>query len=172
VELIVERARNGDVAAFEELAAHYLPEAYRLAAAMVGVDDARDVAQEALVTVWRELPRLRDATRFEPWLRSIVMNRARNTLRSRRRRPTVTLDAEQSARFLHDPMVDVDLRFALEAELAPLNPESRAVLALHYLLDLPLRQVAEVLGIREGTAKSRLHAGLMVLRRERETRRP
>lgn len=166
LESIIGRARSGEVAAFEQLAERYLPDLYRLAAAMVGPEEARDVTQEALVSAWRELPRLRRADRLEPWLRSILMNRARNVLRTRRRHPTVRLDltGEGVNQMSVDPLHTVHLRLAAEDALACLRPDERSVIVLHYLADLPLREVARTLGLREGTVKSRLHAALRSLR--------
>ncbi len=71
---------------------------YRLAAAIVGHADAADVAQEALVTAWQQLPRLRDPGAFEAWLRGICGNRSRNWLRERARAPhgMAALDAGSS----------------------------------------------------------------------------
>lgn len=164
VDALVERARSGDVDAFEQLAERSMPEVYRLAAAMVGPDEARDVTQESLVAAWRELPRLRQPERFDSWLRSIVMNRARNALRSRRRHPTVTLIESHAATLADEPIAATQQRLAIEAALGGLTVDQREVLVLHYLSDLPLREVASALGVAEGTAKSRLHGGLKVLR--------
>lgn len=164
VDLLVERARSGDLAAFEALAERSMPEVYRIAAAMVGPDDARDVAQEALVAAWRELPSLRETSRFEAWLRSIVMNRARNVLRSRRRRPTVTLIEDHRQSQTHEPMRASQDRIDLEAAFRGLDTNQREVVVLHYVADLSHRAIAAALGIPEGTVKSRLHAGLRALR--------
>lgn len=164
VDSLVERARSGDLVAFEQLAERYLPEAHRLAVAMVGPDEARDVTQEALVAAWRQLPSLRQPDRFESWLRSIVMNRARNALRGRRRHATEELRDEHTTRLRTEPITDVNLRLAIESAFVHVSADARAVLVLHYLLDLPLREVAKILGLREGTAKSRLHSGLRALR--------
>ena len=146
----------------------YSPDLFRLAAAMVGPDDAADMVQEAFVSAWRELPRLRDTDKWESWLRSILMNRCRNALRTRTRRPQlVLLDPDGNAtprQMAHEPMRDVDNRWAMHDALGALRPEDRAVIVLHYLADLPLRQVAGVLGLRLGTVKSRLNAGLRALR--------
>ena len=146
----------------------YSPAMYRLAAAMVGPDDAADMVQEAFVSAWRELPRLREADRWESWLRSILMNRCRNALRTRTRRPKLLLldpDSRATPRQIsHEPMREVDDRHAMHDALGALRPEDRAVIVLHYLADLPLRQVASVLGLRLGTVKSRLNAGLRALR--------
>jgi RNA polymerase sigma-70 factor (ECF subfamily) len=165
---LVERATRGDTGAFEELVEAYSPDLVRLAAAMVGPDEAADMVQDAFVSAWRELPRLRDADRLESWLRSILMNRCRNALRTRSRRPRLALldvDGQVTPRHAsHEPMREADDRWAMRDALAALRPEDRAVLVLHYLADLPLREVATVLGLRLGTVKSRLNAGLRALR--------
>ena len=163
-DALVERAQDGDIAAFEQLAERFLPDVYRLALGIVGPDDARDVAQDAMVAAWQMLPKLRDPTRFASWIHSIAVNRARNALRARRRRPTIALQDEHTGLLVAEPMTDVHLRMAVDSTLSVLKPDVREVLVLHYVLDLPLREVSGILGIREGTAKSRLNAGLRTLR--------
>lgn len=135
---------------------------------MVGEDEARDVTQETLLSAWRELHRLRQPERLESWLRSILMNRARNVLRSRRRHPAMRFDLSLGhGDAIHDePMSPLPGRWAVEDALRKLRPDERAVIVLHYFADQPLREVAVILGIREGTVKSRLNAGLRTLRRE------
>ncbi len=167
---LIGRAAAGDVEAYERLVHPHVASLYRLAAAMVGPEEARDVTQETLVSAWRELRRLKRADRLEPWLRSILMNRARNVLRTRRRHPVVTFepDAGHGDRLSHEPIPALHGHWAVEEALAGLRPEHRAVVVLHYLADLPMRQVAETLGLREGTARSRLHAALQSLRRHFE----
>jgi RNA polymerase sigma-70 factor (ECF subfamily) len=63
-----------------------------------------------------------------------------------------------------EPIGAVDRALDLEAALGSLTAEQREVVVLHYVADLPLREIAEIIGIREGTVKSRLHAGLATLR--------
>ena len=92
---LVRRAQAGEREAFEMLVDRHANEVYRLASAIVGEADARDVTQESLVQAWTKLPRLRDADAFAPWLRRICVNRCRNWLRSRKRRPTASLDADE-----------------------------------------------------------------------------
>lgn len=164
----VERAQGGDVDAFAILVDRHAPQLHRLAAAIVGADDAADATQEALLSAWRELPKLRDIERFEPWLRRVLVNRCRKFLRSRSRRiSSMTLDPALG----HDPVdpaPPVDVRIAeesaLDAVFERLSPEQRALVSLHYTMDLSIRESAEVLGIRTGTAKSRLNKALAALR--------
>ena len=174
MEHLVEDAAHGDVHAFERLIEPHLPRLYRLAAAMVGPEEARDVTQDTLVSAWKELHRLERPDRLEPWLRSILMNRARNELRTRRRHPAVQFDlsAGHADQLVHEPMSGLPVHWAVEDALAELGPDQRAVVVLHYLADLPLRQVAATLGLREGTVKSRLHTALRALRHQFADDRP
>lgn len=155
------------------LVEHFGPEMYRVAAGIVGPDDARDTAQEAFITAWRDLPRLRDPERFAPWLRRIVVSRCRNHLRSRRRRPAVSLDTREAQNVSSGPdfRERVHARQALDGTFSRLSPDQRAVLVLHYGADLSIREAAEAMDISVGTAKSRLSAALAGLRRAMEVDR-
>lgn len=144
---------------------------YRLTAAIVGRGDAADVAQETLVVAWQQLPKLRDDGAFALWLQRICVNRSRNWLRDRGRRPRAALDIGGGvADVLPDPGGDfrgaVEARTVLEPAFEALTPDQRAVLALHYSMGYSIAETADALGIRAGTAKSRLSAGLAALRRE------
>lgn len=164
---MVREASEGRAEAFEALVHRYGSDMYRLARAIVGPDDASDVAQEAFVAAWRDLPRLRQPERFEPWLRKIVVNRSRNALRARRRRPTEPLE-NMPDREPATPGADfrdaVHARDTLEAAFNQLSADHRAAVVLHYGIDLSIRDTAEAMGVAVGTAKSRLHTALGRLR--------
>jgi len=164
---LVRRAQAGDREAFEMLVERHAAETYRLAGAIVGEADARDVAQEAFIAAWQQLPRLRDADAFAPWLRRICVNRCRNWLRSSNRRGRwASLEAAEAANL---PDMGRDFRGAVEARtvLEPafdaLSADQRAVLALHYSMGYSIAETADALDVRVGTAKSRLSAGLAAL---------
>jgi RNA polymerase sigma-70 factor, ECF subfamily len=165
---LVRRAQAGDREAFGMLVERHATEIYRLAAAIVGESDARDLAQESFVAAWTTLPKLRAPEAFETWLRRICVNRCRNWLRSARRRPSRSLDADELGASLADTRADfriaADARALLEPAFGGLSPDQRAVLALHYSMGFSIAEAADVLGVRVGTAKSRLNAGLNVLR--------
>ena len=165
---LVRRAQAGDREAFEMLVERHAAETYRLAAAIVGETDARDVAQEAFVSAWQQLPGLRDADAFAPWLRRITVNRCRNWLRARRRRVHPSSLQTDEAAQLPDGRRDfrgaVEARMVLEPAFNALSVDQRAVLALHYSMGYSIAETADALGVRLGTAKSRLNAGLAVLR--------
>lgn len=128
------------------------------------------MTQEALLRAWRELPRLRDPDRFAPWARRILVNCCRDIARWERRNVrALSLDDTSNGHEITvtspDHSGDVALRYDLHLALSRLTIEQRTVVALHYTCDLPLREVAETLGIPGGTAKSRLNAALVALRR-------
>ncbi len=148
---------------------HHVTNLYRIATAMVGAADAHDVTQETLVAAWRQLPRLRDSARFEAWLRQICVNRCRNELRRRARHPESTnllADGFEADGGSSTDPASVDRRLAVSDALGVLPATQRAVIVLHYLVGLPLREVAATLAIPEGTVKSRLNAALVQLRAE------
>jgi RNA polymerase sigma-70 factor (ECF subfamily) len=163
IDEVVRQARDGRTDAFESLVERHGPEMYRLAAAIVGPDDARDVAQEAFVAAWRDLPNLRQLDRFEVWLRRIVINRSRNALRSRGRRPTQRLEqmtVSETASRGTDFRDAVHARDALDGAFDGLSADHRAAVVLHYGAELSIRETADAMGVAIGTAKSRLNAAL------------
>ena len=122
-----------------------------------GPADARDAAQETFVAAWRQLPRLRAPEKFEAWLQRVAVNAARQTHRARSRRrireipsSTVVALADRAAGEAPDDAA------ILDAALATLPVEQRAILVLHHLEGRPLAELAAILDIPEGTAKSRL----------------
>ncbi len=117
--------------------------------------------------------RLACATRrpSHPWLRRICVHQARNWLRTKSRRlQPASLDADatltETVADRHpDFRVDVETRSLLQPAFERLTPDQRAVLALHYSMGYSIRESADALGVRVGTAKSRLHGGLRTLRK-------
>ena len=143
---------------------------YRLAVVVAGPEMAEDVTQDAFLAAWQQLPGLRDPDRFLPWLRRILVNRARDLHRGERRRLrptelTTELAVVEQRPGRTDPSTEVDALTDLHRALEGLTLDQRAVVALHYLADLTVPEVAAILGIPAGTAKSRLNAALVVLRR-------
>ena len=172
--VILERAREGDRDAFEVLVTANLSSTFRTALAILGSEaDARDACQEAFLKAWRELPRLREIGRFDAWLGRILVNACRSALRTRRRRQVREIPVDDPsttplvarARALDDRLGEFD---ALQQAFDRLSAAERTLLVLHHLEHRPLIEIAGVLGIAQGTVKSRLYAARRSLERALE----
>ena len=162
---LVERARRGDHDAFATLAGAAISRLDSAAWLILrDPEQAKDAVQNALVRAWRDLPTLRDPDRFDAWLNKLVVRASLDEARRlRRHRVDVELNPiiTPAVEGLESKIVDRD---QLERGFLRLDPEMRAVIVLHHYLDLPLPSVADTLGIPLGTAKSRLHRALGLLR--------
>ena len=168
---LVDAARGGDRAAFEELVAATSAATYTLAYRLLGdEEDARDVVQETYLRAYRGIGRFRGDAQFETWLYRITANCASTALgRSRRHRHAELAEdaplADPDGR--HDPETQADaraLRERLVDALADLPPRLRQVVVLRDVYDLPHQAIAAELGISETAAKVRLHRARRRLR--------
>jgi RNA polymerase sigma-70 factor (ECF subfamily) len=169
--MLVERARRGDTAAFEELVLAYQSLAFRTAFVIAGdAADAEEAAQDAFVKAHRALGRFRSGEPFRPWLLAIVANEARNRRRTRGRRAALALRAavaEPGA--AEDPegaALATERRERLLTAVERLRDDDRDVLACRYFLELSEEETAAALGIARGTVKSRTHRALARLQEE------
>jgi RNA polymerase sigma-70 factor, ECF subfamily len=170
-EELVERARNGDVTAYEQLVRTYQDLAARTAYVITGgAADAQDAVQEAFVKAYYALGRFRSGAPFRPWLLRIVANEAINRRRSSRRQVGLALRSAEGR--LQDDAVPSpegaalaqDQHLRLVAAMNRLRPEDRLVIAYRYWFDLSESEMAEALGCARGTVKSRLSRALARLR--------
>ena len=127
-------------------------------------DLAEDATQQALLSVWRDLPQLRDPARFEAWSYRLLVRACYEEGRKQRRwAPNLRLiPADEPT--MPDGFTAVVDRDQLESGFRRLSIDHRAVVVLHHYLDLPLDRVAELLGIPVGTVYSRLHYAMRALR--------
>ncbi len=161
----VERAQQGDHDAFAVLAGAAIARLDTAARLILRDRElARDAVQEALVRAWRDLPRLRDPERFDAWLHRLTVHACIDAVRHRRRRPIEVVLTTFDPPLARDFASDIVDRDRLDRALRALEPEWRAIVVLHYYLGMPLPDVAGTLGIPLGTAKSRLHRSLGLLR--------
>jgi RNA polymerase sigma-70 factor (ECF subfamily) len=168
---LVERAAAGDVDAFEALVAARLNRTFRTASAILGSEaDAHDVVQEAFLATWRQLPTLRDRTKFDAWLNKMIVNRCRDALRRRRRSREIGLDGARDIPS-EDATGAAAGMSALSSSFDRLRVDQRHLLVMHHLHRVPVADLAMELGIPEGTAKWRLHAARAALSRAMETDR-
>ena len=163
-ELVV-RAQDGDREAFAALARGTYSRLFRVAHNILGdADRADDASQQAVVDIWRKLPQLREARRFEAWSYRILVNACYAEARKARRWLPGLMPECDEDKGAAKAISGVLYRDQLERGFCRLPVEQRAVVVLHHYLGLPLHEVADVLDIPQGTAHSRLHRAMASLR--------
>ena len=162
---LVTRAQHGDEEAFASLAVAVGDRLHAVAHRILrDIDLAEDATQQALLTIWRDLPQLRDPARFDAWsYRLLVRACYAEGRRSRHWTPNMRLLPSYEP-MQADGSSSVLDRDQLERGFRRLSIDHRAVVVMHHYLDMPLERVADVLGIPAGTARSRLHHAMRGLR--------
>ena len=152
---LLSRARQGDRPAFEEVLRPVIQPAYRLALAMLrDTAAAEDAVQEMALQAWRHRGRIRpELGTARPWFLAIVANECRMARRSRWWSVLPFAEQPESASREADVASGLDLRRQIDR----LAYNDRLLLHLYFVLDLPAAEVGQVLGIRVGAVKSRLH---------------
>jgi RNA polymerase sigma-70 factor, ECF subfamily len=159
---LTRRSQAGDTEAFDELVTKYRTKIFTMVYGMVRNEhDAWDLAQEGFLKAWQSIHRFEGRSSFYTWLYSLTVNLTIYSLRRKGRREEVELnDAIPSS--LPGPGVNyqrTEIREQVNAALAKLSPEHRAVVVLRELEDLQYHEIAEVLNLSMGTVMSRLFYG-------------
>ncbi len=183
--LLVERLRQGEDAAFEELLSQYQDAVYNLVYRLLNQPvDAQDVAQEVFLKVFRNLGHFQGKSTLKTWIYRIAINESYNQRRwfGRHKKGEVSLVNEQEhtvnladvlpdgCRSPFDLASDSETRALIEQGLARINPVFRAAVVLRDIEDLSYEEIAEVLQISLGTVKSRILRGRDALRHELESK--
>lgn len=172
-EVLVVAAILGDLDAFDEIAARYRAAVVRTAQAIVGREDAEDVAQDALLLAFKALPSIEEPQKFAAWLSAITRHRALRFSKRERSHQAGRIDLDefllQQVQALGQPLVagpegDEQLRLALEN----IPADYALVLRLRFFDEMPLKRIGAFLGVPLSTVKWRIHRGKQLLREQIE----
>jgi RNA polymerase sigma-70 factor, ECF subfamily len=157
-ELLVLRCQEGDAEAFELLVARWQPRLWRHAWRLTGNESAAwDALQEAWISISRKIGHLADAIAFPAWAYQIVSNKCRDLVRREwRRREATELYSERMQREEQEAAAAQRQHGSLKEALEQLSGPDRAVLSLRYEEQFDIEEIARILGVPEGTVKSRL----------------
>jgi RNA polymerase sigma-70 factor (ECF subfamily) len=174
---LVSRAQRGEPAAFGELVERYQDRVYNTCYRMCqNQADALDLTQSAFLKALEALPRFQVRAKFYTWLFRIAVNLTLSHRRAQRRRPALTLrQFDDNGRSFEPaaahgtsnpsvPTEQAELRQRLEAALERLDEEFRVAVVLRDVEGLEYAVIAEILKVRVGTVKSRIHRGRLMLR--------
>lgn len=170
-EVLVVAAILGDLEAFDELALRYRAAVVRTAQAIVGREDAEDVAQDAMLLAFKALPSIEEPSKFASWLSAIARHRALRFSKQERSHKIGRIDLDEflleQVQALGYPLVvnpegDDELKLALENVPA----DYALVLRLRFFDEMPLKRISAYLGAPLSTVKWRLHRGKQLLREQ------
>ena len=155
---LVEAARRGDREAYADLIRSRGDRLYAIAQRILrDIDRTEDALQDALVIAWRDLPSLRDPDRFDAWIhRLVVRSCIHEAVRERRLSARLRVIPADLTTDTDDYLSVVD-RDQLERGFRRLDPTQRAILVLRHFAGYEPTEIAALLGIPAGTARSRLH---------------
>ena len=169
-ELALIRAmQRGDQEAFAKVLAAYEKQVYNLCLRMTANhEDAADLTQEAFLKVWRGVGNYKFESSFSTWIFRLTSNVCIDFLRSKKRRPTISLTQEEeqdgaaelevpdAAPLPEEQLLQRERQREIAAAMTQLDEEFRMILTLRVLDDLSYEQIAEVMDLKVGTVKSRL----------------
>jgi RNA polymerase sigma-70 factor, ECF subfamily len=171
---LISRAAAGDAAAFQALVEWHRSMVYRVAYQFAGNHhDAEDIAQEVFIKVYRSLDRFRQDAQLSSWMYRIVMNACIDHRRRHAPAHAAPFGEEAERKMLNTPeeapgpeehAYAGELGQVLEAEIGRLPPGQRIVFVMRHHQGLKLGEIAEALGLAEGTVKRQLHAAVHRLR--------
>ena len=166
--LTVRRAQGGDRRAFEQLYRLHVNRVYGLCLRMTGQhSQAEELTQEAFIRAWERLDSFRGESAFFSWLYRLTFNVVLGDKRSRQRREARVAGTEDLEAIAHPAQRQrPGLRVDLEEAIATLPPGAREVFILHDVEGYKHEEIAEIVGIAQGTSKAHLHRARRLLREQ------
>ena len=165
---VIQNILDGDSSAFAQIVDAHEKKVYNLALrTLQNPEDAQDITQEVFLKVYSELGSFRGESRLSVWLYRVTYNLCIDLLRKQKRRPAVSLafemeDGEEEMEFpdtRYAPETELErkeLQSAVQDALAQLSEDHRRILLMREFADFSYAQIAQQLGIQEGTVKSRI----------------
>lgn len=167
---LVRQAQDGDTLAFDELVVKYTPKLYGMVYNMTSNhEDTHDILQEVFAKAYRSLKRFQGKSSFYTWIYAIAVNMSLNFLKKRGRRRQLSLDdvdkgIENDKEFIEatsksDPVREAtinELQERLNMAMMELSEDHRAVVTMFDIQGMPHAEISEILGVSEGTVRSRL----------------
>jgi len=162
---VVRRAQGGDNGAFEQLYREHSPRVYALCLRLSGgkTDEATELLQDAFIRAWRGLRNFRGDSAFSSWLHRLTVNAMLERARSDKRRTARVLFMEQPGADLSVVEERPDVKVDLESAIASLPEGARIVFVLHEIEGYQHAEIAEQLGVAEGTVKAQMHRARKLL---------
>jgi len=161
---IVECARNGEMQAFRELVERHQAFVYRVAFRFIGTTgEAEDITQESFIRLWKNLNRYKPEIKLTTWLYKIVANLCLDFLKSQHNRTAKHTSHTEHIRNIasettaDQPLINEELRVALDKLTAQLSPKQKAVFVLRDIEEVTTEEITDILAMDAGQVKSNLY---------------
>jgi len=178
---IIENCKAGDEKAFAEIVLHRQKKVFNIAYRMLGnSEEAKDLAQEVFISVFESIKVLKEEVKFDAWLTQVTLNHCRNRWKYLKRRQYFSSDSLDDpieteegsvARAIFDPSDNPEILLEkkmiqqwIQRGLLELKEDQRELLVLRDLQEYSYEEIGEILGLPEGTIKSKLHRARMDLK--------
>ncbi len=151
---------TGSFATIDEVFAEHYARLVRALAISHGVDDAAEAVQDAFAAALRQWPKIREYDDPGGWIRHVAINNLRSRRRNEARRQAILRRwrrPDGQATLGADPSIEAEARLDLHRAICALPEKQRMAIALYYLAELPIAEVAATLKVSQGTVKSNLH---------------
>jgi len=170
-EILIVRAKTGDIESFEELIQNHQQKAFNIAYRMLGnLEDANDVTQEAFLRVYRSIDKFKGNSSFSTWLYSIVNNVCIDFIRKHKKTKVIYIDDNQYQEGYQKEIPDrknapedllekKEIKERVHDAINQLNYDQRTIIILRDIQGFSYQEIAEILNISEGTVKSRISRG-------------
>jgi len=180
----LQRAKEGDIKAFEEIFQLYHRRIYNAVYGMLGdPDDAQDVTQDVFMRLYDALPTLRADEAFSTYLYRIALNLCRDRARRKKRVRFQSMDTPRTdeegenepmefpdlGRLPEETITNEELTRRVRQAVQTLSPDHKAVIVMHHFQGMEVNDIANILGVPTGTVKSRLARGRDQLHRKLRT---
>jgi len=177
-QILLERSKAGDIAAFEMLIEAYQKKIFNLAFRMIGnYDDAGDLAQEALIRIFKSISNFKEQSSLSTWIYRITTNVCLDEIRKKKNRKVLSLDEEIHAEdgdmqrqiMSDDPLPDElmekeEFRQIISSAIESLPEDQKLVITLRDIQGLSYDEIARVLDCPAGTVKSRINRARFALK--------
>lgn len=165
---LMQRAQAGDEVAWQELIDTYREDVFRLAYLMLNhAEDAQDVTQETFIRAVANLQRFDESRPFRPWVLKIASNLCRNHKRNMGRYwqaiRAFTHEPDEAEPSVEKQIIQQEEVSAMLTAVRQLRTTEQEIIYLRYFLDLSVAETAQILNVKAGTVKSRLHRALQQL---------
>jgi RNA polymerase sigma-70 factor, ECF subfamily len=161
----IEQCKKGNLQDFRKIVEYSSPLAFSMALRMLGdEDDAMDIVQETMITVWKKIKEIKSPDSYRPWMYRIVLNKCYDELRKRKRNPEMVAD-ESAWRFINESVSENPGRQADNREMANvimtltgnLSPKQRAVFILADVEEMQVDEVSSITGMSKSNIKANLY---------------